>query len=53
MMVRVSEWAFYDVNLGGIAEVQWLLSYVGGMKAFFFFPLCSGKTGPHLPPKIK
>jgi len=38
MMVRVSERAFDNVNLGGIAEVQRLLSHVGGMKVFFFFP---------------
>ena len=38
MMVRVSERAFDNVNLGGIAEVQRLLSHVGGMKVFFLFP---------------
>ena len=53
MMVRVSERAFDNVNLGGIAEVQRLLSHVGGMKVFFFSPLCSGMTELHLPPKIK
>lgn len=49
MMVCVSEWASFGVNLGGIAEAE-LLSH-GGQKLFSFFS--PGKAGKHLPPKFK
>ena len=49
MMVCVSEWASFGVNLGGIAEAE-LLSHVGQRLFSFFGP---GKAEKHLPPKFK
>lgn len=43
MMVCVSEWASFGVNLGGIAEAE-LLSHVGQRLFSFFRPWQSGKT---------
>ena len=38
MMVRVSEWTFYNVNLGGIAEAARFCPMFGA-EAFFVSPI--------------
>ena len=53
MMVRVSEWTFFDVNLGGIAEAMAFVPWWG--KGFFCclnLPRGFGRAAGHLPLKI-